>query len=109
MLDNNPPFPTHIYLVNIQALVQTLFIKYSKLNVIYCHTGRDLISALYGGVVVNQIKCLQCLTVKEREEAFNDLTVPVQGRSGLTDRFMVMVVNNHVFRIKIIAPSKNRV
>lgn len=47
--------------------------------------GRDLISSLYGGVVVNQIKCLKCLTVKEREEAFNDLTVPVQGRTGLTD------------------------
>lgn len=45
--------------------------------------GQTLIRELYHGTIVNQIKCLKCGNISEREENFLDLTVTIAERSGL--------------------------
>ena len=53
-------------------------------------SGNNIISSLYGGSTVNQIKCLQCGRISEREEEFHDLTIPVQDRRDVEERFGIL-------------------
>ncbi|GFO30595.1 ubiquitin carboxyl-terminal hydrolase 40 [Plakobranchus ocellatus] len=45
--------------------------------------GQNIITELYHGTIVNQIICLKCKKISEREEDFQDLTLAVAGMSGL--------------------------
>ena len=40
--------------------------------------GERLITELYEGTTVNLLQCLTCGVVKEREESFCDLMIPVK-------------------------------
>ncbi|XP_022306322.2 ubiquitin carboxyl-terminal hydrolase 40-like [Crassostrea virginica] len=46
-------------------------------------SGRFLIKQLYHGAIVNQIECLVCGKISEREEDFLDLSIAVSGASSL--------------------------
>ncbi|XP_055959403.1 ubiquitin carboxyl-terminal hydrolase 40 [Patella vulgata] len=46
-------------------------------------SGTNLIEQLYHGSIVNQIKCMECETCREREEDFLDLTLTVAGNIDL--------------------------
>ncbi|GFR75865.1 ubiquitin carboxyl-terminal hydrolase 40 [Elysia marginata] len=46
-------------------------------------SGQNIINELYHGTIVNQIICLKCKKISEREEDFQDLTLAVAGMSGL--------------------------
>jgi ubiquitin carboxyl-terminal hydrolase 40 len=48
--------------------------------------GRTIIESLYSGKLVNQIKCLKCNTLREREEEFRDLCLPVENIPNLQQR-----------------------
>ncbi|KAK7478950.1 hypothetical protein BaRGS_00029817 [Batillaria attramentaria] len=74
---NNEEFQQH----DVQELNRILFsaIEDSLVGT----PGQDLIRQLYHGSIVNQIKCLKCGRISEREEDFLDLTVTVAGSLGL--------------------------
>ena len=51
--------------------------------------GHSLVKELYNGRIVNQIICLQCERVSEREEDFLDMNVTVSGNESLDKAFRV--------------------
>ena len=51
--------------------------------------GHSLVKDLYNGCIVNQISCLECGRVSEREEDFLDLNVTVGGNDSLADALQV--------------------
>ncbi|XP_046396207.1 ubiquitin carboxyl-terminal hydrolase 40-like [Ischnura elegans] len=66
---------------DVQELNRILFSAIEKSLV--GTSGMDLISRLYRGTVVNQVECLKCNFVSEREESFFDLTISVSGHNAL--------------------------
>ncbi|XP_066543373.1 ubiquitin carboxyl-terminal hydrolase 40 isoform X2 [Amia ocellicauda] len=60
-------------------------------------SGSDLIQRLYHGTVVNQIVCKECGNVSEKQEDFLDLTVSVNGVSGLEEALWNMYVEEELF------------
>ncbi|KAG8223968.1 hypothetical protein J437_LFUL005581, partial [Ladona fulva] len=66
---------------DVQELNRILFSAIEKSLV--GTSGKDLISSLYRGTVVNQVECLECGHVSEREESFFDLTISVSGHDSL--------------------------
>ena len=51
--------------------------------------GQTLVKDLYNGRIVNQISCLECGRVSEREEDFLDMNVTVSGNESLASAFQV--------------------
>ncbi|XP_071451402.1 ubiquitin carboxyl-terminal hydrolase 40-like [Hetaerina americana] len=66
---------------DVQELNRILFSAIEKSLV--GTSGMDLISNLYRGTVVNQVECLKCRRISEREESFFDLTISVSGHNAL--------------------------
>ncbi|XP_041365456.1 ubiquitin carboxyl-terminal hydrolase 40-like [Gigantopelta aegis] len=62
--------------------------------------GNNLIKELYHGKLVNQITCMQCGKISEREEDFLDLTVTVGGVDSLVDGFQQMFCDMEMMKGK---------
>ena len=54
----------------------------------------SLVSSLYGGTLVDIVKCLTCGTIRRRLDAFKDLTIPVVGQPDLQT-----VLNSENFKL----------
>lgn len=50
--------------------------------------GKNLVPALYKGLVVNKVKCLDCGHVSERDESFYDVVLQVKGSRNLTSALL---------------------